>query len=89
MSNKFDQLLIYIIVLCLGCVAAANRSEKQKGASVALWLQSRLQGDLTKCQSYETLTKDLPSSTVVEGGKNLVRIWVEFDKKMALFLWWL
>ncbi|MBQ6096789.1 MAG: hypothetical protein IJK99_03485, partial [Bacteroidales bacterium] len=36
---------------------------------------------------YEILTKDLSSSTSVKLGKNLVRIWVEFDKKMVLFLW--
>ena len=34
---------------------------------------------------YEIFNKYLPSSTGVEGGKNLVRIWVEFDKKMVLF----
>lgn len=38
---------------------------------------------------YEIFNKYLSSSTDIKDGKNLVRIWVKFGKKMVLFFNWL
>lgn len=39
----------------------------------------------TASKTDHKLTIDYPYSTVVNFGKNLIRIWIEFDKKMVLF----